>query len=103
MLASTSITQSDVQDRFKKAKVGLNPESQYDDTRIKRAEDVLKDLLAEHGHQFATIRTEVKTIPPSNVSITFRVKEGPTVKASSKIEFDGTLSIPRPRCCARRW
>jgi len=87
-----AVTQSDVQDRFKKAKVGLTPESQYDDTRIKRAEDVLKDLLAEHGHQYATIRTEVKTIPPTSVSITFRVKEGPTVKVG-KIEFDGNYSI----------
>jgi outer membrane protein insertion porin family len=88
-----AVTQSDVQDRFKKAKVGLSPESQYDDTRIKRAEDVLKDLLAEHGHQFATIRTEVKTVPPSNVSITFRIKEGPTVKVG-KIEFDGNYNVP---------
>ena len=59
-----AITQSDVQERDKKAKVGLTVESQYDPTRVKRAEDVLKDLLSEHGHQFATIRTEVKTIPP---------------------------------------
>jgi len=87
-----SVTQSDVQERFKKAKVGLTAESQYDDTRIKRAEDVLKDLLAEHGHQFATIRTEVKTIPPTSVSITFRVKEGPTVKVG-KIEFEGNNNI----------
>ena len=87
-----SVTQSDVQDRFKKAKVGLTIESQYDDTRIKRAEDVLKDLLAEHGHQFATVRTEVKTIPPSSVSLTFRVKEGPTVKVG-RIEFDGNYNL----------
>ncbi len=87
-----AVTQSDVQERFKKAKVGLTPESQYDDTRIKRAEDVLKDLLAEHGHQFATIKTEVKTIPPQAVTITFRIKEGPTVKVG-KIAFDGNYNL----------
>ncbi len=63
-----AVTQSDVQERFKKAKVGLSVESQFDQTRVKRAETVLKDLLAEHGHQFATIRTEVKTIPPASVA-----------------------------------
>lgn len=88
----SSVTQSDVQERFKKAKVGLTAESQYDDTRIKRAEDVLKDLLAEHGHQFATIRTEVKTIPPASVTITFRIKEGPTVKVG-KIAFEGNYNL----------
>jgi len=87
-----SVTQSDVQDRYKKAKVGLTVESQYDPTRVKRAEDVLKDLLSEHGHQFATVRTEVKTIPPASVGITFRVKEGPTVKVG-KIAFDGNYNL----------
>ena len=47
---------------------------------------VLRDLLAEHGHQFATIRTEVKTIPPASVAMTFNIKEGPTVKVG-KIAF----------------
>ena len=88
-----AVTLSDVQERFKRAKVGLTVESQFDETRVKRAEDVLKDLLSEHGHQFATIRTEIKTIPPSSVGITFRIKEGPTVKVG-KIAFDGNNSIP---------
>jgi outer membrane protein insertion porin family len=33
-----AVTLSDVEERFKKAKVGLTVESQYDPTRIKRAE-----------------------------------------------------------------
>ncbi|WP_263382976.1 outer membrane protein assembly factor BamA [Granulicella arctica] len=87
-----AVTQSDVLERFKKAKVGLTVESQYDPTKIKRAEVVLKDLLAEHGHQFATIKTEVKTIPPAAVSLTFTIKEGATVKVG-KIVFEGNNSI----------
>jgi len=87
-----AVTLSDVQERFKKAKVGLTVESQFDETRVKRAEDVLKDLLSEHGHQFATIRTEIKTIPPSSVGITFKIKEGPTVKVG-KIAFDGNNNL----------
>ena len=86
------MTQSDILDRFKKAKVPLSVESQYDPTKIKRAEVVLRDLLAEHGHQFATIRTEVKTIPPAAVAITFNIKEGPTVKVG-KIAFQGNNSL----------
>ena len=81
-----------MQERFKKAKVGLNVESQFDQTRVKRAETVLKDLLSEHGHQFATINTVIKTIPPASVGITFKVKEGPTVKVG-KIAFDGNNNI----------
>ncbi len=87
-----TVSQSDILERFKKAKVALSVESQYDPTKVKRAEVVLKELLAEHGHQFATIKTEVKTIPPASVSITFNVKEGPTVKVG-KIAFDGNNNL----------
>ena len=87
-----SVTLSDVQERFKKAKVGLTVESQFDETRVKRAEDVLKDLLSEHGHQFATVTPVIKTIPPYSVGITFKIKEGPTVKVG-KIAFDGNYNL----------
>ncbi|PYY02056.1 MAG: outer membrane protein assembly factor BamA [Acidobacteria bacterium] len=88
-----SVSQSDVLDRFKKEKVGLTQESQYDPTKVKKAEVVLKSLLGEHGRQFATIRTEVRRIPPAAVSIDFVVKEGPKVKVG-KISFDGNKKIP---------
>src|SRR5277367_3400764 len=58
-----AVSQSDVLDRFKKEKVGISVESQFDPTKVKRAETVLKEILAEHGHQFATVRDDVKTIP----------------------------------------
>ena len=87
-----AVSQSDILEAFKKAKVGLSVESQYDPTKIQRAEVVLKGLLAEHGHQFATIKTEIKTIPPAAVALTFTVKEGPTVKVG-KIAFDGNNNI----------
>ncbi len=87
-----AVTQSDVLERFKKAKVALSVESQFDETKISRAIVVLKDLLAEHGHQFATVTPEVKKIPPAAVSITFAIKEGPTVKVG-KIEFAGNNNL----------
>jgi len=87
-----AVSQSDILDAFKKAKVGLTVESQYDPTKVKRAEVVIKELLAAHGHQFATIRTEIKTIPPAAVALTFNVKEGPTVKVG-KIAFQGNENL----------
>jgi len=86
------VSQSDVLDRFKKEKVSISVESQFDPTKVKRAEAVLRELLAEHGHQFATIKTEVKTIPPAQVQINFNIKEGPTVKVG-QIRFTGNQHI----------
>ena len=90
-----SVSQSDVLDKFKERKVGLSQESQYDPTRVKKAEVVIKELLAAHGRQFATIRTEVHPIPPAAVSVTFVVKEGPKVKVGSII-FEGNKNL-KPR------
>ena len=87
-----AVSTSDVLDRFKEAKVGLSVESQYDPTRIKKAEVAIKGLLAEHGRQFATIRSEVRQIPPAAVGITFAIKEGPKVKVG-KIRFEGNKNI----------
>ncbi len=85
---NSSVSTSDILDRFKKEKVGLSVEGQYDPTKVKRAETVLKELLSEHGHQFATIKTDVKTIPPASVQVNFAIKEGPTVKVG-QIRFAG--------------
>ena len=89
---NNSVSTSDILDRFKKEKVSISVESQYDGTKIKKAETVIKDLLSEHGHQFATIKTEVKTIPPASVQINFNIKEGPTVKVG-QIKFTGNQHI----------
>jgi outer membrane protein insertion porin family len=89
----SSVSQSDVLDKFKERKVGLTQESQYDPTKVKRAEVVIKELLAAHGRQFATVRSEVRSIPPAAVGLTFVVKEGPKVKVG-KITFEGNKAIP---------
>jgi len=52
----------------------------------------LKQLLSEHGRQFATVRTEIRQIPPSSVGLTFVIKEGPKVKVG-KIQFEGNKNI----------
>ncbi len=92
----TSVTQTEILDKFKERKVQLTMESQYDPTRVKRAEVVLKDLLASRGRQFATIRTEVRQIPPAAVALTFVVKEGPKVKVG-KIRFEGNKKLKARR------
>ena len=88
----SSVSTSDVLDRFKEAKVGLSVENQYDPTKVKKAEVTIKGLLAEHGRQFATIRTEIRQIPPAAIGVTFVIKEGPKVKVG-KITFTGNKNV----------
>ena len=92
-----SISESDILDRFKEKKVGLTVESQFDPTRIKKAEVVLKDLLGEHGRQFATVTPQYERIASSNaVILVFKINEGPKVKVG-KILFTGNHAFSRRR------
>lgn len=77
-LKSASV--SDVLDRFKERKVGLVVESQYDPNVINHAAVVLKELIAERGHEFATVTPDLRRIPPASLEIIFQVNEGPKVK-----------------------
>ena len=84
-----SVTESDILDRFKERKVGLSVESPFDPTRIKKAEVVLKELLGEHGRQFAKVTPQYERIASSNaVILVFKIDEGPKVKVGT-IKFVG--------------
>ncbi|HET8966074.1 MAG TPA: outer membrane protein assembly factor BamA [Candidatus Acidoferrum sp.] len=84
-----SVSESDILDRFKERKVGLTVESQFDPTKIKKAEVVIKELLGEHGRQFAKVTPQYERISSSNaVILIFKVDEGPKVKVG-QIKFTG--------------
>src|ERR1700735_1412661 len=88
-----SITESDILDAFKEKKVGLSVESQFDPTKIKRAEVVIKGLLAEHGRQFATVKPTYERIAATNaVKLVFNIDEGPKVKVGD-IKFVGAKAF----------
>ncbi|HSB16163.1 MAG TPA: POTRA domain-containing protein, partial [Bryobacteraceae bacterium] len=82
-----SVTVSEVLDRFKERRVGLTVESQYDPNKVQRARVVLQEYLAERGRQFAEVNPEITPFPPSSLSVTFKVKEGPKVKVG-KIDIE---------------
>ena len=89
----STITESDILDRFKDRKLGLTVESSFDPTKIKRAQVLIKELEGEHGRQFATVTPEYSKIAGSNaVELTFVVNEGPKVKVG-KITFIGNTAF----------
>ncbi len=83
-----SITRSEILEKLREKKVGMSQESPYDPTRIKRAETVIKGMLAEKGRQKATVTESVEQIPPNAVAITFNIDEGPKIKIE-EINLDG--------------
>ena len=73
-----SITESDIPDRFKTAKVDLSVESRFDLTKVTKAQVVLKDLEAAHGHQFAIVKPTFERIPSTNaIRLIFTSRKDP--------------------------
>ena len=83
-----SITNSEVLEKLREKKATISQESTYDPSKIKKAENVIKMMLAEKGHQDATIEASTEEIPPNSVAVTFNVKEGPKVRIE-KIAIEG--------------
>ncbi len=83
-----SVQQSEILERFRDRRVGLTVEMQYDPTRVRRAEVVLKELMDERGRHFAKVGHLARRVPPNAVILTFIVEEGPKVKVG-KIGFTG--------------
>jgi outer membrane protein insertion porin family len=83
-----SFTESNILDAFKEKKVGLTVDSQYDPSKIRAAERVLKDLMLQNGKPLGTVHTEIENIPPSSVRVRFVMDEGAKVRIG-KIRFIG--------------
>ena len=87
-----SVTISEVLERFRERRVSLTPQSQYEPQRVRRAEVVIREFLAERGRQYAKVEAEPKRVPPNSVLLKFVVDEGPKVKVG-KIEFTGNTVL----------
>jgi outer membrane protein insertion porin family len=83
-----SITNSEILEKLREKKVGLSQESPYDPTRVKKAEGVIKLMLAEKGRQDATVEATTELIPPNAIGVTFNIDEGPKIKIE-KIDIQG--------------
>jgi outer membrane protein insertion porin family len=83
-----SVQESEILEAFRERRVGLTVEMQYDPTRVRQGEVVLKQLLSSRGRHFAKVYHEATRIPPNAVVLTFVAEEGPKVKVGN-VRFEG--------------
>jgi len=83
-----SITNSEVLEKLRERKATISQESTYDPSKIKKAESVIKMMLAEKGHQDAMIEATTEDIPPNSVAVNFKVDEGPKIRIE-QIDIQG--------------
>jgi outer membrane protein insertion porin family len=83
-----TLTTSSIEDELKKREAGLKIDTFYDLGKARRVETILKEMLAEKGRPFATVRHEAKPVGGSGMQVSFVVDEGPKAKVKH-IDFVG--------------
>lgn len=91
---SSKVERTKVDEQMREAGIALRLDSFLDQSAIRRTEGLLRQMMAEKGHQFAEITHSVEELPsgPKLVKVTFNVEEGPKVKIRN-IDFVGNDAI----------
>jgi outer membrane protein insertion porin family len=84
----SSIQTSDVLKGLSEKKATLTQGTPYDETRVQKARQIIRAMLAEKGRQKAEVDVATEKVPPNSVLVTFNVTEGPKIKIDS-INFEG--------------
>jgi outer membrane protein assembly factor BamA len=75
------MTESNIRAAFRDQEIKLSVGDWFDETDLKRAVNIVTQLLASHGYQSATVKPIFeRDVSSSTVTITFDVEEGPKTK-----------------------
>jgi outer membrane protein insertion porin family len=85
---SKALTTTTIEDELKKKDAQLKIDTFYDLGKARRVETILREMLAEKGRPFATVKHEAKPVGGSGMQVSFIVSDGPKAKVR-QIEFVG--------------
>jgi outer membrane protein insertion porin family len=84
----SSVGEADLLKEFREQRVGVSKETTYDPVKVRAAERVIRELLAQRGHPNATIAVDVEEVSATSVGLVFNVDEGDRVRVVD-IQFEG--------------
>ena len=85
---SKDLTTSNIEDELKKKDAQVKIDTFYDPAKARKVEAIIKEMLAQKGRPFATVKHEAKNIGGSGQQLSFVIDDGPKAKLH-EIVFDG--------------
>jgi outer membrane protein insertion porin family len=82
------LTTSTIEEELKKKDAQVKIDTFYDPAKARKVEAIIKEMLAQKGRPFATVKHEAKNIGGSGQQLSFVIDEGPKAKVH-EIVFDG--------------
>ncbi len=90
---SKELTTSTIEEALKKADAQVKIDTFYDPAKARKVELIVKEMLAQKGRPFGTVKHEAKNIGGSGQQLSFIVDDGPKAKVH-EIVFDGNQVFP---------
>ncbi|MDQ3070535.1 MAG: BamA/TamA family outer membrane protein [Acidobacteriota bacterium] len=91
---SKRVDTSAIEEKLRELGIIIRIDTFIDPTTIKRVSNVVREMYAEKGYQYADVKPEIKIVAggPKLVHLTFHVTEGPKVKIR-EVDFVGNTAI----------
>ncbi|HLA79624.1 MAG TPA: outer membrane protein assembly factor BamA [Vicinamibacteria bacterium] len=83
-----TVTTSSIEDKLKEKDAALKIDGFYDPSKAQRVEAIIREMLAEKGRPFATVKHDAKNLGGAGTQVSFVVDEGPKAKLKA-VEFVG--------------
>jgi len=85
---SKALTKTTIEDELKKKEAALKVDTFYDLGKARHVEHILREMLAEKGRPFATVRHDAKPVGASGLQVSFVIDDGPKAKVK-RVDFVG--------------
>src|SRR4029453_68890 len=85
---SKALSNSTIEDELKKKDAALKIDTFYDLGKARRVESIIKEMLAEKGRPFATVKHDAKAVGGAGQQGSFIIEDGAKAKIKD-IEFTG--------------
>jgi outer membrane protein insertion porin family len=85
---SKALSKTTIEDELKKKDAALKIDTFYDLGKARHVEHILKEMLAEKGRPFATVKHDAKPVGGSGLQISFVIDDGPKAKVK-EVDFVG--------------
>jgi len=85
---SKELTTTNIEDEIKKREAQLRIDTFYDPAKARKVEGIIKEMLAQKGRPFATVKHDSKRIGGAGTQVSFTIDDGPKARVK-EIVFDG--------------
>jgi outer membrane protein insertion porin family len=89
---SKALTTTNIEDELKKREATLRVDTFYDIAKARRVETVIKEMLAEKGRPFGTVKIDAKPIGAAGQQVSFIIDDGPKAKVK-EVDFVGNQAF----------